>query len=117
MLTINKKIGANTVQVVIDEKKPKDELAKMCFWLTPDYCFLCKGQNIVFEANNAKTADGTFTYIKRKCINPECIQKNGGTCATSTMGEYKDGGFFWKQWEVFKGKSQVDEDDMGYGDM
>ena len=31
MLTINKKVGANTVQIVIDEKKPKDELAKMCF--------------------------------------------------------------------------------------
>lgn len=113
MLKINKKVGNNTVEVEIDEKSPKEEIAKMCFWLTPDYCFLCKGSNIIWETNKAKTTDGTFTYVKRKCVNPECIAKNGGTCATSTMGEYKEGGFFWKNWEVFKGKDNISDEDLG----
>jgi hypothetical protein len=106
MLKINKKIGLNTVEIEIDEKTPKDEIAKMCFWLTPDYCFLCKGQNIVWETNTAKTADGSFTYIKRKCINPACK-------ASSTMGEYKAGGYFWKNWEIYKPKDGVSEEDIG----
>lgn len=112
MIKVHKKVGNNTVEVEIDEKDPKEEMARMAFWLTPDYCFLCKGSNIVWESNKAKTENGTFTYIKRKCINPECIKQNGGV-ASSTMGEYKEGGYFWKNWEVYKGNGKVSEEDLG----
>src|SRR3990167_6008544 len=95
-IKINKKIGLNTMQIEIDEKNDKEALAKALVYVQPDYCGLCKGQNVIWDSNKAKDkkSGGTFTYIKRKCLNKDCL-------ATSTLGEYKDGGYFWKPFEIY----------------
>lgn len=93
-IKITKTIGKVALEVDIDEKDPKEALSQATFFMQPDYCGLCKEKNIIWTSNKAKTDSGTFTYIKRRCMNGECK-------ATSTMGEYKDGGFFWKQWEIY----------------
>lgn len=89
-------------------------MARMTFWTTEDICLykkqdgkFCYSQRIVWESNKAKTDDGTFTYIKRRCL----------ACgATSTMGEYKEGGFYWKGWEIYKKSNQTSDEDFGTGD-
>lgn len=109
-IKINKKISNASIQIEIDEKEEKDAMAKMTFWTTDDVCLheqsgkRCYSKSIVWDSNKAKTENGTFTYIKRRCL----------TCgATSTMGEYKEGGFFWKPWEIFRKDNQVSESDLG----
>jgi len=104
IIKLNRKVGAATAQIEIEEKDNKDALALMCFFSEPDYCFLCKGTNLKWESNKAQTDQGTFTYIKRRCLNPACK-------ATSTMGEYKTGGFFWKPFECIKNKRKSDSVD------
>lgn len=93
-IIVKKQIGKSQLEVKVDEKDEKDAIAKATFFMQPDYCGLCKDTNIVWNSNKAQTDDGTFTYIKRKCL------KCG---ASSTAGEYKTGGLFWKQWEIYEG--------------
>lgn len=106
-ITVFKKLNNATLEVEIDEKTEKEAIAKATFFTQPDYCGLCKGTNIVWNSNKAQAKDGsgTFTYIKRKCL------KCG---AESTAGEYKDGGLFWKAWEIYKPADHISEDkDLG----
>lgn len=42
-----------------------------------------------------KTKEGDFVYVERKS------RDDAGRFATSTMGTYKDGGHFWKAWELY----------------
>lgn len=42
-----------------------------------------------------KTESGDFIYIERKS------RDDNGRIASSSLGEYKDGGFFWKKWEIY----------------
>lgn len=89
------------------QKTEKEAIAKATFFTQPDYCGLCKGNNIVWNSNKAATKDGSgvFNYIKRKC------SKCG---AESTAGKYKDGGLFWKAWEIYKPNDNISEDkDLG----
>jgi hypothetical protein len=110
-ININKKIGSNVLQIKIDEKDTKEALSQAIFFTERDICLFekadgkrCYSENVIWETNKAKTDNGTFTYIKRRCL----------ACgATSTAGEYKDGGFFWKKWELFKKDNQVSEGDLG----
>jgi len=52
-------------------------------------CGLCKSPNIHLDGSKAKG----FTFIKVIC----------GDCnARRQMGQYKDGGFFWKAWEKYQ---------------
>lgn len=103
-ISIKRKFQGGVMDVKIDEKEDKEAIAKATFFMKPDYCGKCKKTNIIWESNKAKTDDGTFTYIKRKCLN----------CgATSTAGEYKEGGFFWKNWEIYEGNKKGPKDDVG----
>lgn len=94
-IKVQKKLGNSMLEVSIEEKNDKDAIAKALIFTQPDYCPLCKGTNIVWDSNKANTAEGTFTYIKRRCLNCK---------ATSTLGEYKAGGYFWKPWEIYEKK-------------
>jgi len=97
-----KKLGTRHELVLeIEEAKDKDAIAKAVPFLTPDICLWkgpnndqtpCYGDRILWETNPANTDEGQFMYIKRRCL--KCR-------ATSTMGEYKMGGYFWKNWEVY----------------
>ncbi len=94
-IKVKKQLQNSMLEINIEEKEDKEALAKALVFTQPDYCPLCKGKNIAWEANKVNTDDGTFTYIKRKCLNKDCL-------ASSTLGEYKSGGFFWKPWEIYK---------------
>jgi len=99
-IKVNKQIGGATVQFGIDEKDDDVALSLVAFLTEPDFCFLCKETKLKWEVNKAKTDTGNFTYIKRRCLNPNCR-------ATSTMGKYKDGGYFWKNWEIYQKNAPV----------
>ena len=110
-IKVQKKIGNDTVNFTIEEKDNKDGLALMCFLTTKDYCNLdgFKESPVFWESNKANTDSGTFTYIKRKCFSKD------GKIATSTMGEYKEGGYFWKSWEIYVPKdrpAEIPDDEM-----
>ena len=95
-ILINKAIGTSRMQIEIDERQDKEALLKATFFLAPDVCGLCvQPTNVIWEGRRTKGDTGTFTYISRRCL--KCT-------AQSTMGEYKDGGFFWKKWEIYRGE-------------
>lgn len=93
-ILIKRKVNNAVMEVEIEEKQDKDALRKAMFFTAPDYCFECKSEKIVWSANEAKSKkDGAmYTYIKRRCTS----------CgAQSTAGDYKDGGMFWKRFEIY----------------
>lgn len=99
-ILINKKLANSTMQVEIEECQDKEAMLKATFFLTPDICGLCKATNVTWEGRRAKADNGTFLYISRKYMS---------CAAQSTMGEYKDGGYFWKKWEVYRGHSETED--------
>ncbi len=106
-IIVKKNLGNSQLEIECEGKDEKEALAKATFFTQPDYCGLCKATNIVWSSNKAQAKDGSgvFTYIKRKCL------KCG---AESTAGEYKDGGLFWKAWEIYKPDDHISEDkDLG----
>lgn len=92
-IKVTKRIGNNIMEFTSTEPEFKTAMAEIIPFTQPDYCSLCKNTNIIFATNKANTDDGTFIYIKRKCL------KCG---ATSTLGEYKGGGYFWKEFLIYK---------------
>jgi len=95
-IKINRDMGGNaSMEIECEGKDEKEAIAKALFFTQPDVCGKCKGTDIVWGSNKAKTDEGMFTYIKRKCT------KCG---AESTAGEYKEGGLFWKSWEIYQPK-------------
>lgn len=94
-IKIHKTIGADRMEIEIDEKDEKEALAKATFFLKDNYCDVCKKQTaIVWESNKAKSKEDKkeYTYIKRRCV----------ACgSTSTAGEYVSGGLFWKKFEKY----------------
>ena len=97
-IKITKTFNAGTkLEIDVEDKDEREAIAKALFFTAPDYCGLCKSTNIIWQTNKAKDAKGdSFTYIKRFCLACK---------AQSTAGEYKDGGFFWKRWEIYQGNS------------
>ena len=94
-------------EFIIDERDELEGLAKATVFMQNDYCALCFEVNkskadadkvdvhrIVWQANKSKLKDnsGEVTYIKRRCL--ECT-------GTSTLSQYKSGGYFWKAWEIY----------------
>jgi hypothetical protein len=109
-ILVTKQIGNAKMEIEVSAEKEKEALAKALFYMQTDKCLhknekdeTCGNTGIVWESNKAQTDEGTFTYIKRRCL------KCG---ATSTAGEYKEGGYFWKRWEIFKSKDNIEEKDM-----
>lgn len=100
-ISIKKQIGNSEIIFQIDKDKDKEALSMAGFLSeTPTICSICKSKNISLSANKA---DG-YTFIKVKC---ECG-------ATAQMGEYKDGGFFWKKFEIYQKKDNQQIDNRYY---
>jgi len=96
MIKIKKKYLDTELEVVVEGRDLKEALLKATVFTIKDYCALCDSEEIALDGN--KTGEG-HTYIKRKCLNPECK-------ATSTLGTYKDGsGYFWNKWEIWNPNS------------
>ena len=98
-IKIQKRLGTTTLQFEIDEPKEVEALAKAGMLASaPEICGLCKSQNITLLGKKAKG----YTFVEVKCL--ECG-------ASSSLGQYKEGGIFWKQWLKYQPQLQVEEDD------
>ena len=58
---------------------------------TPDKCSLCGSEEVELEGSKAKG----YTFVKVKCL------KCG---ARAQLGQYKEGGQFWKAFEKYQPK-------------
>lgn len=101
-ITIQRKIGSAVLTLEVEDREDKVAFAKALPLTEQDYCGLCQSNNIKWHTNKVKTDDGKeYIYIKRRCL------KCG---ATSTLGEYVGGGYFWKQWQIYRKPEDEDQD-------
>ena len=93
-IQLNKKIGNETFQFIVDQKDAFDALTEISQLSSmPDYCPLCKGNFVQLEMNKSKSERGEFTFVYVRCK----------TCgAKAQVGQYKSGGIFWKKFEEYK---------------
>lgn len=91
----NLKIGQSAFQFEVEEKDDKEALLKVIALASPrTNCNLCDTHGLEtkhLEARKVTTEKGTFVYISVVC---KCGAK-------STLGEYKTGGYFWKEYEKY----------------
>jgi len=98
-IKINKKIGNSTIQFEIEEPKDVEALALAGMIASaPSQCSLCKSQNVTLSGKKAKG----YTFVEIKC--EDCS-------ASSSMGQYKEGGIFWKSFEKFQPQPKAEGDD------
>ena len=106
-------MGEATFQFTFQGDDIKEAMYKAAFLMDKDHCWLdgFKDQPVWFDVREAKTNDGEFIYIKRKCRSAD-----GNRIASSTLGEYKGGkGYFWNKWEVWnKEKGEMEETGTSY---
>ncbi|MHA1225108.1 MAG: hypothetical protein ACTSPV_00030 [Candidatus Hodarchaeales archaeon] len=82
----------------IEEKNELDAMSMAGFLSSmPSKCKLCGSDNVHLTSNKATTDEGTYTFVKVIC--EDCN-------ARSQLGQYKTGGFFWKQWEKYTPKGE-----------
>lgn len=104
-IQVDKKIGDAVAKFEIDERDAKDAFVMLSFLTEPDHCYLQGFENakIKWQARRAKNEKGEFTYIERKAFSSD------GRIATSTMGEYQKGGYYWKKWEIYQPKENLEQ--------
>lgn len=99
-IRIEKKIGQSTLEFIVDEEKEVDVLARAAGFTTiPTSCTLCKSDNVQLDSNKAKG----YTFVKVKCL------KCGGR---AQLGQLKEGGIFWKPFEVYKSKEEDKDEEI-----
>lgn len=93
-IQVRNKIGNAEYIFDIEETKDIDSLLKAAFFGTSHTkCGLCEGESLSLEGRRAKG----FTFISVRCLS----------CgATRSLGEYKEGGYFWKSWELYQPAQQ-----------
>lgn len=92
-ISIQKKIGNTLLTFEVEEPKTMDALMEAGFISqTPDVC-KCGSKDVQLTSNKAKG----FMFIKVVCLN--CRAK-------AEMGQYKDGGYFWKQFKDWEGQTE-----------
>lgn len=96
-IKVKGKIGESVFEITHDAKDPLEAFAEVAFIGENHSCGLCKSKEVSINVRKVKgkgDKEGqTFTYLSRKC------SKCG---AASTLGKYNTGGYFWKQWEIYK---------------
>lgn len=93
---ISKKIGDVEYSFQVEEERGKNLLANASFFGDiPSKCGVCGSENVHLNMNKAKAKDGSGEYTYLKVICKDCN-------ARSQLGEYKSGGYFWKNWEEYK---------------
>lgn len=86
---ITKDIGKVKYSFEIDKEKGLDALSEAGFLSAmPTKCKICESENIHLATNKAKG----YVFVKMLC--EDCN-------ARSPIGQYKEGGFFWKEWEKY----------------
>ena len=94
-ITITKKIGDTTLQFQVEAPKDKDALFTAGTISSIKTQCICGSTDVQLEGNKAEG----FTFVKVAC--KKCYK-------VSQMGEYKDGGFFWKDFETPKKRDGMD---------
>ena len=86
-INITKKVGDTTLQFQVEEPKDVDALFSAgCIGSMPSLCGHCGSEDVELRGKKAKG----YTFVTVHCN--ECRYESG-------MGQYKEGGFFWKQFE------------------
>lgn len=96
-IEVRKKIGDSVFSFEVDEKDEIESLFKAGVLASaPTKCGICKSENISLSGNKAQG----YTFVKVLCR--DCN-------ARSQLGQYKDGGFFWKRWEKYTPSAKEEE--------
>lgn len=89
-IKISRVINGISYMFDVSNEKALDALVDgALFTSMSDKCGLCKSENIHLSSNKAKG----FTFVKMLCS--DCN-------ARSQLGTYKEGGYFWKEWEKYE---------------
>lgn len=99
-LQVTKQMGGATFNFTFDGSDLKDALHKASFLMEEDKVPTWKEGFESFKDKKVwfsvrKTKDDKIVYVERKCRDDK------GRFATSTLGSYKEGGYFWHQWEIY----------------
>lgn len=87
----------NNIRLEIQEQNEMDTLHKAIVLANPRrICDVCKKEGGKYFSSN-KDTEGNI-YVNYKC---ECG-------ARSKLGQYKVGGFFWREFEVWEGRKESD---------
>lgn len=106
-IEIKKKVGDSEFVFQVEEDKDIDALfAAGTVASTPTKCGICGSENVQLEGNKAKG----YTFVKVVCKDNACS-------ARSQLGQYKDGGFYWKAWEKFSPQEQSGQENMPPAEM
>lgn len=85
-INISKKVGDTTLQFQVEQPKDVDALFDAgCIASMPTVC-TCGSEDVELRGKKAKG----YTFVTVHCN--KCHKESG-------MGQYKEGGFFWKQFE------------------
>jgi len=99
---VKTKIGSVIYEFDIEEQNELESLHKAVVLSSPrKKCNMCSTigyESKYLTTNKSTTDEGTFTYINCKCA------KCG---ARSSLGQYKAGGYFWKDYENYEPKEEV----------
>lgn len=105
-IQVKKQISNSEVTFIIDEADHTKSMMLLAFITAPDYCHLdgFQGKPVKLEGRKVNKDGSSYTYIERKCFD------DNGKIASSTMGEYKDGGgYFWHAWKIYDPTAVVKE--------
>ena len=83
---------SDKIRLEISEQKEMETLHKAIVLSEPrNYCNLCQNKSNFYLTTN-KDKEGNV-YVNNKC----------GQCgARSKLGQYKTGGYFWREFELYK---------------
>lgn len=102
-IKVKTKIGNVVYEFDVEEQQELETLHKAIVLSSPrKKCNICDAigyESKYLTTNKSTNEKGTFTYISCKCA------KCG---ARSSLGQYKAGGYFWKDYEVFTPKDGQD---------
>ena len=91
-IKIKKKIGDVMIEASADDKDPRESLVNLAMISgAPTVCGKCGKDNVTLDVNKNTSDKGTFTFVKVVCNDCE---------ARAQLGEYKAGGYYWKEWEI-----------------
>jgi hypothetical protein len=108
-----KRMGEATFQFEFEGTDLKDALFKASFLMDKDDVWGAgmesfKGRPVWYKVR--KTKEGDLIYVERKC------RDEAGRIASSNLGTYKQGGYFWHAWEIYDPNTasikKVDDNDF-----
>lgn len=109
-----KKMGEATYTFTVEAKDAKDALFQLAFLMDKDEVWGAgmesfKGRQVYYKVR--KTKDDDIIYVERKC------RDEAGRIASSTLGTYKQGGYFWKAWEIYDPSGQTPKTEVANDDF